>query len=282
MAQDGRVLFILPWMGISLAGTTDNKSSLTTEPKATGEDVSFILTTVNAALNCPIDERDVLSAWSGLRPLASDPSKANTESISRDHVCVLEDTGMVSIMGGKWTTFRKMAEDAVDAAVHAGGLRPSRDACTKHVKLHGSCGWSRTLHIALAREIDRRLSCATADAENIDVPATAARLATAYGGKAMDVLEIGEWTDSLRPLVRGHPILEAEVVYAARYEYCMTAADFLARRSRLAFTHVDAAKKAIPRVIDILKREHNWGKLRTWREKRAALKYMKQFEKEAN
>ena len=281
------MLFILPWMGVSLAGTTDTKSGVTAEPRATGEEVSFILATVNGALSCPIDERDVQSAWAGLRPLASDPTKANTESISRDHVCVVEGTGMVSIMGGKWTTFRRMAEDAVDAAVHAGGLQPTRESCTKHVKLHGSCGWSRTLHITLARELDRRLPAAraggpAADAELIDVPATAARLAAAYGGRAADVLDVGERTDTLRPLVRGHPVLEAEVVYAARHEYCMTAADFLARRSRLAFTHVDAAKRAVPRVIELLRREHGWSKWRAWRERRAAVRYLtQQFERRA-
>ena len=157
------MLFILPWMGVSLAGTTDTKSGVTAEPMATGAEVSFILATVDGALSCPIDERDVQSAWAGLRPLASDPTKANTESISRDHVCVVEGTGMVSIMGGKWTTFRRMAEDAVDAAVHAGGLQPTRESCTKHVKLHGSCGWSRRARSRLcACSPSVRPSCARA------------------------------------------------------------------------------------------------------------------------
>ena len=290
--KDGRVLFILPWMGVSLAGTTDSPSALTMQPEASAEDVAFILDTVKSALDAPIDTDDVLSAWSGLRPLASDPSKSNTESISRDHVCFVEDTGVVSITGGKWTTFRKMAEDAVDMAVQSAGLRTSRTSCTGDLKLAGAMHWNRTLHAELAKALMSAVKTAKtllpkskaalspgdfAHARAIDVPSTAARLASAFGDRAWAVLEIATRDGLLTPLVQGHPVLEAEVVYAARHEYCMTASDFLARRSRLAFTHIDAAREALPRVIELLRQEHGWGPLRAWREKRAAMRFLDTF-----
>ena len=104
--RDGRVCFLIPWLGASVAGTTDAPAELTHTPRPTSAEVDFILETLGEYLTTAPKRSDVLSAWSGIRPLAADSSKGSTENITRDHVLTV-DCGVVTITGGKWTTYRK-------------------------------------------------------------------------------------------------------------------------------------------------------------------------------
>lgn len=104
--KDGRVVFLLPWLGAAIAGTTDAPAPLTMEPRATAPEVDFILDALGDYITVKPRREDVLSAWSGIRPLAADPTKGSTENITRDHVLAAE-SGMLTITGGKWTTYRK-------------------------------------------------------------------------------------------------------------------------------------------------------------------------------
>lgn len=104
--KDGRVVFLLPWLGAAIAGTTDAPAPLTMEPRATAPEVDFILDALGDYITIKPRREDVLSAWSGIRPLAADPTKGSTENITRDHVLAAE-SGMLTITGGKWTTYRK-------------------------------------------------------------------------------------------------------------------------------------------------------------------------------
>ena len=120
--KDGRVVFVLPWLGGLLAGTTDVVAPITLTPKPTRDEVDFILEAVAPYLQSPATRKDVTSAWSGIRPLASAPKAGDgdggkTENVSRDHVVHDENDGVVTVTGGKWTTYRLMAEHAVDAAI---------------------------------------------------------------------------------------------------------------------------------------------------------------------
>lgn len=121
---DGRVLFFLPWEGSTICGTTDSPAGIEMEPRPTEEEVSFIVDECNRYLSRKIEKSDVKAAWSGIRPLIKDPSKlklgpdgkpAGTSQLTRSHIVEVSPSGMVSILGGKWTTYRKMAEEAVDA-----------------------------------------------------------------------------------------------------------------------------------------------------------------------
>lgn len=114
--SDGRVLFFLPWEGTTICGTTDAQSEVTMHPKATVDEVDFILEESNRYLDRKVTHKDVLAAWSGIRPLAKDPKRMDegTAAISREHVIEVRPSGLVTIVGGKWTTYRKMAEDTVD------------------------------------------------------------------------------------------------------------------------------------------------------------------------
>ena len=254
--KDGRVVFLLPWLGSSVAGTTDAPTSLTHLPRPTAAEVDFILEALSDYLTVKPCRADVRSAWSGIRPLAADASKGSTENITRDHV-LTSDAGLVTITGGKWTTYRLMAQDTVDHVVREGRLAHALPCSTSGMRLAGAQGW----HTDLPAEVFN--SAAQLGLREVDGP-VASHLAHAYGGRAGEVLKLAaerQGRAGVR-LVRDHPFLEAEVLFCARAEFCATAVDFLARRSRLAFLDTDAAREALPRVVRLLGDELGWSRAR--------------------
>lgn len=117
--SDGRVIFFLPWQRQTIAGTTDLPCDVTHNPKPTEDEIQFILTEIKNYLNKDVEVRrgDVLSAWSGIRPLVSDPNKEDTQSLARNHIVHVSPSNLVTIAGGKWTTYRAMACHTMDAAI---------------------------------------------------------------------------------------------------------------------------------------------------------------------
>lgn len=283
--RDGRVVFLIPWLGAAVAGTTDADSPLTDAPQASGSDVEFILDALRDNLSIDVRREDVLSTWCGLRPLAGAPADEHgrvkdSASTSRDHIVNVGEAGIVTIAGGKWTTYRKMAEDVVDCV--AGTLKVpdtenstgpylpkllTKHGCvTTHLSLVGSSGYHPALHVGLAQ---------SGVSEGV-----ARHLSRSYGDRARAVLAVAhERRGRLNvPLVKNHPILAAEVAYACRYEMCATPEDFLARRTRLAFLDVKAAREALPKVVEVMGREHHWGSWRKSREIRRCSKFLNTFE----
>lgn len=154
--SDGRVIFFLPWQGGTIAGTTDTPSEVTTEPKAAEEEIRWVLEEVRRYLSPDIKVRrgDVLSAWSGLRPLVRNPNAASTEGLVRNHMIHVSQSGLLTIAGGKWTTYRAMAEETVDRAVEEFGLKEKAKPCvTEKLRLIGSEGWSRNMFIGLTQRV---------------------------------------------------------------------------------------------------------------------------------
>uniref|UniRef100_A0ABI7ZX69 Glycerol-3-phosphate dehydrogenase n=1 Tax=Felis catus TaxID=9685 RepID=A0ABI7ZX69_FELCA len=151
--SDGRVIFFLPWQKMTIAGTTDTPTDITHHPIPSEEDINFILNEVRNYLSCDVEVRrgDVLAAWSGIRPLVTDPKSADTQSISRNHVVDISESGLITIAGGKWTTYRSMAEDTINAAIKTHNLKagPSR---TVGLFLQGGKDWSPTLYIRLVQD----------------------------------------------------------------------------------------------------------------------------------
>jgi len=275
--SDGRVMFFLPWQGNTIAGTTDEPCSITNKPKAEEEEIRWILNEISRYLAPEINVRrgDVLAAWSGIRPLVKDPKAKNTESTVRSHLVDIAPSGLVTCAGGKWTTYRQMAEECVDAAIDAFKLetRPFRNAplvsgtdvvddgaildgsCqTHHVRLVGAHGYSKTLFIRLIQHFGVETEVAK-------------HLVESYGDRAWAVAALCSATDKRFP-ARGerisllYPFVDGEVRYAVRCEYAETAVDVLARRTRLAFLNAQAALDALPRIIDIMAQEHKWDKTR--------------------
>ncbi|KAL5569390.1 hypothetical protein UlMin_025965 [Ulmus minor] len=281
--KDGRVVFMLPWLGRTVAGTTDSNTSITPLPEPHEDEIQFILDAICDYLNVKVRRTDVLSAWSGIRPLAMDPTAKSTESISRDHVVCEEYPGLVTITGGKWTTYRSMAEDAVDAAIKSGKLSPVNESLTNKLRLVGGDGWDPASFTVLAQQYIRmKKSHAGKVVPGVMDTAAAKHLSHAYGTLAERVAAIAQNENLGKRLAHGYPFLEAEVAYCARNEYCESAVDFIARRSRLAFLDTDAASRALPRIIDILATEHKWDKSRKKKETEKAKQFLETFKSSKN
>ncbi|XP_076452540.1 glycerol-3-phosphate dehydrogenase, mitochondrial-like [Babylonia areolata] len=264
--SDGRVIFFLPWQNVTVAGTTDSPCDITDYPQPTEDDIQFILKEIRNYLSPDVEVRrgDVLSAWSGIRPLVSDPNKKNTQSIARNHIIEVADNKLITIAGGKWTTYRHMAEETVDRAVIACNLQATRKCCTKGLLLDGAHGWSPTLFIRLVQDFG---------VEN----QVAQHLANTYGDKAFKVAKMCNLTGKRWPVLgrrlhEEYAYIEGEVKYAVR-EYACRAIDVLARRTRLAFTNVYAAKEALPRIVEIMGQELGWDEAR----KQEELEHADQF-----
>lgn len=275
--SDGRVIFFLPWQGNTIAGTTDKPATVTKDPLPDDESIKWILNEIRHYLSPDINVRegDVLAAWSGLRPLVKDPKAKNTESLVRNHLIDISESGLVTCAGGKWTTYRQMAEECVDAAVEEFRLktRPVVDAprvsgteiiddgaildgsCQTHkVRLIGAHGFSRTLFIHIIQHFGVETDVAK-------------HLTESYGDRAWAVAALCKPTDQRFP-ARGerisqlYPFVDGEIRYAVRHEYAQTAVDVLARRTRLAFLNAQAALHALPKVIDVMTEELQWDKKR--------------------
>ncbi|KAK9766524.1 mitochondrial glycerol-3-phosphate dehydrogenase [Basidiobolus ranarum] len=266
---DGRVIFFLPWQGNVIAGTTDSKTEVTANPLAQEEEIAWILEEVQRYLSSDVKVRrsDVLAAWSGIRPLVRDPSSKDTASLVRNHMINVSDSNLVTIAGGKWTTYRSMAEETIDKAIEVLDLKPTSDCLTETTQLLGSHGYSNTMFIRLIQHFGLETEVAQ-------------HLASSYGDRAWNVAALAESTNKSYPKV-GHrlnqlyPYIEAEIVYAVRNEYACTAVDVLARRTRLAFLNAHAALESLPRVIEIMAQELNWDQARKEKEYRESFDFLK-------
>lgn len=275
--SDGRVIFFLPWQGNTIAGTTDAPTAISQNPIAGEEEINWILSEIQGYLSPDLNVRrgDVLAAWSGIRPLVKDPHSKNTESLVRNHLITVSDSGLLTCAGGKWTTYRQMAEEAVDEAIKRYFLQtspllqaprvsgsemiddaaPLDGACQTHqVRLIGAHGFSNTLFINLIQHFGL---------ESI----VAKHLTESYGDRAWTVAALSAPTEQRYP-VRGlkisalYPFVDGEIRYGVRHEYAQTAVDILARRTRLAFLNAQAALEALPQVIDIMSEELGWDRKR--------------------
>src|SRR5690606_2619531 len=229
---DGRVMFAIPWMGKVLLGTTDTPCrDPEREPRPSAAELNFLLDESARVLQRAPGRADVRSIWAGLRPLVSPPTRAsgNTKAISREHSVSVGSGGLVTVAGGKWTTYRAMAEDVLDRCVSA-GLLASLPACrTARFPLVGAPPPGEG-------ETARGLT---------DVPDL-----RAYGTEAGRVQALPGAGNELAP-----GLSEAMVRFAARYEYALTVEDVLARRSRILFLDAARALDLAPNVAEILRNE---------------------------
>nr|ODN86463.1 glycerol-3-phosphate dehydrogenase [Cryptococcus depauperatus CBS 7841] len=267
--SDGRVVFFLPWQGGIIAGTTDSATQVTQNPIPKEEEIQWILKEVRKYLDSDVQVRrdDVLSAWSGIRPLVKDPASKNTESLVRNHMINTSKGGLLTIAGGKWTTYRAMAEETIDAAIKEFNLHPTGPSRTEHIKLIGGHEWSHTMYIRLIQQYGFETDVAK-------------HLSESYGDRAWTVASMAKSTSESWPL-RGvrfskhYPYIDAEARYACRCEFAQTAVDFIARRTRLSFLNVQATIEALPRVIDIMGEELGWNKNRKKQEFDNAIEFLK-------
>ncbi|MGA7851916.1 MAG: FAD-dependent oxidoreductase [Candidatus Acidiferrales bacterium] len=243
--EDGRVLFAIPWQGRLLVGTTDDETSLDDPLEVKREEVAYVLRQLNKYLARPVTSDQIVSATAGLRPLVSAGKSGDTKHLARDHEVESDEaSGLFSIMGGKWTTYRAMAEDTVNAVQ----------------KQLGGGGECSTLQHPLIGSLNYTLDFWQTLAKQFGVPELTARhLAEKYGSRASDVLELAEKEPDLaRPLVDGLAPIRAEVIFGAREELAATIEDVLARRIGLQMYGWQEAMRAAPNVADLLAREPGW------------------------
>ncbi len=229
--SDGRVLFVIPWHEHAVAGTTDTPlDAPCLEPRALDEEIEFILETAGRYLSRPPSRKDVLAVYVGLRPLVKGEGK--TAALSRDHIIHVDTSGLLTITGGKWTTYRHMAEDCVDHAITLGRLRD--EPCPTHtLRIHGYLQDSDTL-------------------EGLGV----------YGSDAEEIRALAQDPKLAVQLHPDLPYVAAEVVWAARAEMARTVEDVLARRTRALFLNAGAASAMAEPVAALL--ATGLGRNETW------------------
>jgi glycerol-3-phosphate dehydrogenase len=227
--RDGRVLFAIPWHRHTLIGTTDTPLDFATlEPSATEEEIEFILVTAAQYLTKSPARKDVLSMFAGLRPLVR-AGTVSTAALSRDHVIRIDKSGLVNVCGGKWTTYRRMAEDCVNQAAKCAHL-PERPCTTEQLKIHG--------YHESAKQFGAM---------------------AVYGGDVRKIFHLIEEDPQLgEPLHPALPIVKAEVVWAVREEMARTIEDVLARRTRALFLNARAAVEMAASVADLMSAELGW------------------------
>ncbi|AZG14024.1 glycerol-3-phosphate dehydrogenase/oxidase [Cupriavidus pauculus] len=227
--DDGRVLFLVPWNGHVIVGTTDTpRKDLPLEPRATGDDIDFILETAARYLARDPSRADVTSVWAGLRPLVKATGESSTASLSREHTILVSRAGLITVTGGKWTTYRKMAEDVIETAIQRQML-PAAPCRTASLPLHGATGMPDDLPPANSGSPDR------------------------YYGADLPLVRALPGTDAT--IVPASGLTEAHVRFAARHELARRVEDVLGRRNRALFLDARAALAGAPRVAEILAEE---------------------------
>ncbi len=235
--DDGRVLFLVPWHNRVIVGTTDTLLDENSEdPIPLDKEIDFVIDTANKYLTKKVSREDVLAMYAGLRPLSAPKDDSEkTKEISRSHKILISDSDLISITGGKWTTYRKMAQDVVNKAIALGKL-PQKKCRTKDVLIHGANGaLDRTHHMYI------------------------------YGTDKKGIEQLIKNDSSLGAKI--HPRLEfvkAEVIWAIRNEMARTIEDVLARRVRILFLDAKAAIEIAPTIAAILAKE--LGRSVTWQE----------------
>ncbi len=245
--EDGRVLFAVPWGGRLLVGTTDEEVSPDAELLVTAEDVDYLLRHLNQYVARPITPGDIVSGFAGARPLVGSDSSSDTKKLARDDVIEVDPaSGLISIMGGKWTTHRAMAEDTIHTAQQALGL-PQTESKTRHHILSGGEGFTDDYWKRLCRE--HPIS-----------EGTARHLASKFGTASQNVLELAiDDPDLLQTILPGGRATRAEVVYAVRYEMAATIEDVLARRLGMQFYSWSDCVNAAPIVGSLMQKELQWS-----------------------
>jgi glycerol-3-phosphate dehydrogenase len=227
---DGRVLFAIPWHGATIVGTTDEPvDRAIAEPRALVSEKKFLLDHIARYFGHAPSATEILSVWSGLRPLVK-KGGVKTSKLSRDHTILVSESGLVTVTGGKWTTYRRMGQDTIDHACQVASL-PRRKSSTLDMKLHG---WTA------------------------DSPQTTSEWERVYGSDLPMLRALSSEHPGLESLLHPRlPFRMREVVWAARNEMARTVEDVLARRTRALFLDARAAIEAAPAVARILAGELN-------------------------
>jgi glycerol-3-phosphate dehydrogenase len=249
---DKRSVFVVPWGQFTFVGTTDTDyTGPIDDPQCNENDVEYLLRALNGSITETVTTDDILGTWAGLRPLVADPeASGRTADLSRRHKVRRSASGVVTITGGKLTTYREMAADTIDEVLSEvldsdRITRFRRRSKTKHIKIHGANGYEEL--------VDSADTISALGGDQVR------RLADRYGSDATTVLAIAESDPSMAELlVPGLPYLRAEAIFAVRYEMATTVDDILSRRTRARLETRDASADAAAAVAALLAPELGW------------------------
>ena len=230
--SDGRVLFAVPWKNYVVVGTTDTQvKTASIEPSPLKDEIEFILNNASKYMTLKPKRSDIKSVFAGLRPLAATSNKKSTKEVSRSHKIDIAPSGLISVLGGKWTTYRKIAEDAINAAISINKLKKKK-CKTQKTKLFGykkRVEWSDPMHV--------------------------------YGSLKKEVEALGGKTDNISlsdKIYITNNIIEWSIIH----EMALTLEDVLARRTRCIFLDAKESKRIAPKVADkmakVLDKDQKW------------------------
>lgn len=248
---DGRVVFIIPWENHVIMGTTDTAmEAVREEPLPIGNEVDFLLKTGNQYLEKRVTRQDIRSVFVGIRPLISEGTATETKKISREEAILVSDSGLITMGGGKWSTYRKMAQDLTDKIIKYGKLDEIRPCSTQDYNFPGKEGYSENMYLKISQQygVEQQI---------------AKRLRDFYGSEVYDIL--GEKPTEL---LKGIGYYQEEVLFFIRNEYALSLADVMARRFRLLFLDLLLTKKLMPSIMRVMAKELEWDKHRKQEEEK--------------
>jgi len=245
--EDKRILFIVPWESRAIFGTTDTGTGDLDHPTASKEDIAYLLKYLNRYLTVKLTEENIISTYTGYRPLVSPrrPGRS-TAKVSRTHAVLQSPSGLVTIVGGKLTTYRRMAQDTVDVLNHRDGSPVVHP--TQSLPLQGSAGWP-----FVQRELEKQGSALGLSHQTI------AHLGKSYGAESLAILDLISGDPSLAQLlIDDLPYIRAEVVYATCYEMAVTPYDVLARRTSITLEDRQRGLGVVDEVAALMAKELQW------------------------
>ncbi|CAD25806.1 MITOCHONDRIAL GLYCEROL-3-PHOSPHATE DEHYDROGENASE [Encephalitozoon cuniculi GB-M1] len=265
LTSDNRIAFFMPWMGKTIVGSTDIKTKTELSPSPTEEDLEFLIHEVQAytSMHPKLTRDEVSAVWTGIRPLVKDPDVSDTGSIVRKHFVRIEKNGLLTVTGGKWTIYRKMAEDAIDLAISAFSLKPSGPCVTKYVRILGGDGYTKNTWASIQKELG--------------VPKNVAeRLARSYGTRA---LRLSSYIKKNRKKVLSvkYSYLIEEVEYCIDNEMAVKVCDVLCNRLMIGLMDVKEAYQCIDKVLGVFKKKHGWDADRCNREEADAIRMLDKY-----
>jgi glycerol-3-phosphate dehydrogenase len=247
--DDGRILFIVPWETRAIYGTTDTGAGDLNHPVANRDDIAYLLDHLNRYLSVAVSAEDIISTYAGYRPLLKPRADApqSPAKLSRTHAVLESPSGVVTIVGGKLTTYRRMAQDTVDVLNKRDGAPPVHP--TTNMPLHGSAGWP-----AVKCELDTQGKALGLSGQTID------HLGKGYGSEGLAVLRLVESDPSLAEvLIDDLPYIRAEVICACRKEMAMTPCDVLARRTAITVLDRQRGTGVVDDVAALMAQELGWS-----------------------
>jgi glycerol-3-phosphate dehydrogenase len=244
--SDGRIIFILPYLNHCLIGTTDESCDYEENIKVKDSDIEYLLNEVNIYFQKPLRKEDILSSWSGIRPLIKNSNKNSTQEIVREHLINRSKNGLVSIAGGKWTTYRKMAEELMYFLIDKKILEKKEPCITKNYKLLGNeTGY---------KDLEKLISFYPITKN------TKESLITLYGTNATKVLSLANELENFQLINEELPYLKAEIIYCIENEFVKKPVDFLSRRIGLSFIDKKASISCVDVVCQEMAKLYNWNK----------------------